>query len=36
VRPSDRDPANPDTRRLGIALSRLQMLCATDEPDKTQ
>jgi hypothetical protein len=36
VRPSDRDPTNPDTRRLGIALSRLQMSCATDEPDKTE
>lgn len=26
VRPSDRDPENPDTRRLGIALSRIQVV----------
>ena len=26
VRPSDRDSANPDTRHLGIALSRVQLL----------
>jgi hypothetical protein len=30
VRPSDRDPKNPDTRRLGIALSRLQLLRTSD------
>ena len=29
VRPSDRDPQNPDTRRLGIALSRVRLVPVT-------
>jgi hypothetical protein len=29
VRPCDRDPANPDTRRLGVAVSRIRLVPAS-------
>jgi hypothetical protein len=32
VRPSDQDPDNPDTRRLGIALSRVRLVPALPLP----
>jgi len=32
VRPSDQDPSNPDTRRLGIALSRVRLIPALPLP----
>jgi hypothetical protein len=33
IRPSDGDPGNPDTRRLGIALSRIRLI-RTADPDR--